>query len=257
MPHANLVLWVAGNQFFAANPDDMFLAFRRTTRRSGVGLITLPLNLLPRPSSRRLDPQRKRYRGRPASMHLSIWGIFQDLKRSGMMNVSSTYAGELQIMVRRAIQKITGIDDLVRDDVQATHQSDNEGIMQFYRRAGAARLWQAISATAVTAWPAEQQRTTWFTNGAHHRETPEHIATGQSDAGVVWRTEGLLQALRTNAAVDTIALPLPRTAFATRSPTSSVFSPRHSRGRRGAPEFLHATAGQDIYVKYGFVPAAC
>lgn len=257
MPHANLVLWVAGNQFFAM--DDVIHGFQKDNATISVGLITLPPGLLLQAiKAGGWVYNGKDYRGRPdiyASVNL---GHLRDLKRSGMMDDFFVYMhNELQIMVGKGNpKKITGIDDLVRDDVRTSLPNPvNEGIMQFYLRRVLERhgLWQTISAGRDCV-ACQTTTNNWFT-AVHHRETPERIATGRSDAGVVWRTEGL-QALRTNTAVDTIALPAEDSLRNEVSYVIGVLTETpHAAAAKAYMNFLRATAGQDIYVRYGFVPA--
>ena len=149
MPKAGLVLWLAGNQFFAM--DDVVHAFQKNHPGTTVGLITLPPGLL-------LQAIKTggwiygdmAYRGLPdvyASVNL---GHLKQLKAAGTIESYMVYMhNELQIMVaKNNPKKITGIKDLVREDVRTSMPNPiNEGIMQFYIRKVLERhgLWQAIS----------------------------------------------------------------------------------------------------------------
>src|ERR1019366_721952 len=117
MPNASLILWLAGNQFFAM--DDIIGTFQKANSETRVGLITLPPGLL-------LQAIKtggglfggKEYRGRPdiyASVNI---GHLKELKKLGMMDRYMVYMhNELQIMVAKDNPKrISGVDDLVRDD---------------------------------------------------------------------------------------------------------------------------------------------
>src|SRR6202012_3197740 len=46
----------------------------------------------------------------------------------------------------------------------------------------------------------------WFT-AVHHRETPERIRDGKSDAGIVWKTE-VMEALRQGSPIEGVELPV-------------------------------------------------
>jgi ABC-type molybdate transport system substrate-binding protein len=257
MTHANLVLWVAGNQFFAM--DDVVGAFQRQHADASVGLITLPPGLLLQ--AIKADGWTyggKAYRGRPdiyASVNL---GHLRDLRKSGLMESYFIYMhNQLQIMVAKGNPKsIGGINDLVRTDVRTSMPNPlSEGIMQFYLRKVLERhhLWQAISGGKECA-SCQTTATNWFT-AVHHRETPARIAAGQSDAGVVWKTEGL-QALRTNAAVESIELP-PQDSL--RDEVSyvigSLTAAPHAYAAKAYLDFLVSNAGQEAYAKFGFVRA--
>jgi len=208
MIHADLILWVAGNQFFAMN--DVVHAFQNQRVGTSVGLITLPPGLLLRAvEAGGWNYGGNEYRLRPdvyASVNL---GHLQQLKKSALMTNYLIYMhNELQIMVAKGNpSNVQGIDDLVRPDVRTSMPNPvSEGIMQFFLRKVLEQhhLWQAISGGKECA-SCQTTAANWFT-AVHHRETPARIAPGQSDAGVVWKTEGL-QAQRTNAAVESIELP--------------------------------------------------
>ena len=209
MPSAGLVLWLAGNQFFAM--DDVIAAFRKTNAGTSVGLITLPPGLLLQAiKAGGWTFEGKDYRGLPdvyASVNL---GHIKDLNKNGLMDGYMIYMhNELQIMVAKGNpKKIAGIKDLVRPDVRTSMPNPvNEGIMQFYARKVLERhgLWQQI-ADGKECVSCETTKNNWFT-AVHHRETPDRIKANQSDAGIVWKTEAL-EALRHGANVEAVALPV-------------------------------------------------
>ena len=187
----------------------MIATFQNDRPGIAVGVITLPPGLL-------LEAIEKEgwrygditYPGRPdiyASVNL---GHLQRLKSLGMMDAYSIYMhNELQIMVARGNPKnIHGIDDLGRENIRTSMPNPvNEGIMQFYGRRVLERhgLWRTISANTECASCQTTERN-WFT-AVHHRETPERIRTGHSDAGIVWRTE-VLEALRYGAPIEGVEL---------------------------------------------------
>jgi len=136
MPKSGLVLWLAGNQFFAM--DDVIGAFQKHEPGVSVGLITLPPGLLLQAiKAGGWIYQDKEYRGEPdiyASVNL---GHLQQLKASAMMDSYMVYMhNELQIMVAQGNpKKIAGVHDFSRPDVRTSMPNPvNEGIMQFYIR---------------------------------------------------------------------------------------------------------------------------
>jgi ABC-type molybdate transport system substrate-binding protein len=198
------------------------------------------------------------YRGLPdvyASVNL---GHLKQLKTAGIMESYMVYMhNELQIMVaRNNPKKITGIKDLVRDDVRTSMPNPiNEGIMQFYIRKVLERhgLWQAISGGKECV-SCQTTKNNWFT-AVHHRETPDRIKADQADAGVVWKTE-VLEARRAGADIDAVELP---DEDSLRSEVAYVIgalsaSP-HRKEADAFLEFLRIPAGQDAYAKFGFVKA--
>jgi ABC-type molybdate transport system substrate-binding protein len=257
MPKAALVLWLAGNQFFAM--DDVIGAFQKHDPEASVGLITLPPGLLLQ--AIKADGwvyQGKEYRGEPdiyASVNL---GHLQQLKVSAMMDSYMVYMhNELQIMVARDNpKKIAGVQDLARPDVRTSMPNPvNEGIMQFYIRKVLERhgIWQTISGGKECVH-CQTTNNNWFT-AVHHRETPDRIVANQSDAGMVWKTE-VLAAKRGGSPVDAVVLP---DEDSLRTEVSYVVGMLTDSNHRDAAEaflnFLRSPDGQDVYAKFGFVTA--
>jgi ABC-type molybdate transport system substrate-binding protein len=165
---------------------------------------------------------------------------------------------ELQIMVAKGNpKKIAGIKDLAREDVRTSMPNPiNEGIMQFYLRKVLERhgIWQAISGGNECV-SCQTTKNNWFT-AVHHRETPDRIEAGQSDAGVVWKTE-VLEAHRAGADVDAVALPeednlSAEVAYVIGAMTGSP----HGKEADAFLAFLQSPQGQDVYAKFGFVKAS-
>ena len=257
MPKAGLILWLAGNQFFAM--DDVIGAFQKQHPGTAVGMITLPPGLLLQAiKAGGWTYGGKDYRGLPdiyASVNL---GHLKQLKAAGMMDNYMVYMhNELQIMVAKGNpKKIAGIKDLVRADVRTSMPNPiNEGIMQFYIRKVLERhgVWQAISGGKECVH-CQTTANNWFT-AVHHRETPDRILANQSDAGVVWKTE-VLAALRGGAKVDAVVLPAEDSL---RNEVSYVIgalkaSP-HGAAADGFLNFLRSPESHAAYAKYGFVNA--
>jgi len=257
MPNAGLILWLAGNQFFAM--DDVVGAFQKEHPSTSVGLITLPPGLLLQAiKAGGWIYADKEYRGLPdiyASVNL---GHLKQLKAVGMMDSYRVYMhNELQIMVTKGNpKKIAGIQDLARADVRTSMPNPvNEGIMQFYIRKVLERhgIWQTISGGKECVH-CQATANNWFT-AVHHRETPERILAGQSDAGVVWKTE-VLAAERGGAKIDAVVLP---DQDSLRNEVSYVIGTlkgaRHADAAANFLAFLGAAEGQQTYAKYGFVSA--
>jgi ABC-type sulfate transport system substrate-binding protein len=164
---------------------------------------------------------------------------------------------ELQMMVAKGNPKaIATIDDLVRNDVRTSLPNPiNEGIMQFYARKVLERhgIWAQIANGKECASCQTTERN-WFT-AVHHRETPERIRDGKSDAGIVWKTE-VMEALRHGAAVEGVELP---PADSLRDEVSyAIGALQNARHRANADKylaFLTTKVAQDAYAGFGFVAA--
>jgi len=254
---AGLILWLAGNQFFAM--DDVVHAFQQNNPGLGVGLITLPPGrLLDAISAGGWTYNGRDYPGLPdvyASVNL---GHLKQLRQAGLMDDYAIYMhNELEIMVAKGNPKhIAGMGDLVRPDVRTSMPNPvNEGIMQFYIRKVLERrgIWNQIAAGKECV-SCQTTPNNWFT-AVHHRETPDRIRAGTSDAGVVWKTE-TLAAVRGGAAIEGIQLPPDdslrnEVSYAIGALTGS----RHGAAAARYLEFLATPAGQAAYAKYGFVNA--
>jgi ABC-type molybdate transport system substrate-binding protein len=258
MPDAKLVLWLAGNQFFAM--DDVVHAFQRQHPSTTVGLITLPPGvLLQAIRAGGWSYAGHEYRGL-SDVYASVsLGHLKQLKAAGLMNHYIVYMhNELQIMVAKGNPKhVSKVDDLARPDVRTSMPNPvNEGIMQFYIRKVLERrgVWQAISGGKECV-SCETTPNNFFT-AVHHRETPDRIKAGQSDAGVVWKTE-VLAAKSAGADIDAVELPpedslKDEVAYAIGELTESP----HKEAAEAFLAFLRSPSGQDAYAKYGFVKAS-
>ena len=258
MPKAGLVLWLAGNQFFAM--DDVIGAFQKHDPAISVGLITLPPGLLLQAiKAGGWIYDDKEYRGQPDVYASVSLGHLEQLKASAMMDSYMVYMhNELEIMVAQGNPKrIAGVQDLARADVRTSMPNPiNEGIMQFYIRKVLERhgIWQTISGGKECVH-CQTTENNWFT-AVHHRETPDRILANQSDAGMVWKTE-VMAALRRGAQLEAVALP---EQDSLRTEVSYVIGMLKDAKHRQASEvflsFLRSSECQDAYAKFGFVNAS-
>lgn len=254
---AGLILWLAGNQFFAM--DDVVAAFQKQTPGTNVGLITLPPGLiLSAIEAGGWTYGGRQYPGRPdvyASVNL---GHLKKLKQLGLMRDYATYMhNEMVLLVAKGNPKgIHGIGDLQRGEVRTSMPNPvNEGIMQFYGRKVLERhgLWQHIAA-GKECFSCQTTANNWFT-AVHHRETPDRLLAGTADTGIVWATEAL-EARRLGKNVDEVKLP-PQDSL--RDEVAYAIGALAVGTRQAAAarylEFLATPAAQAAYAKFGFVNA--
>jgi ABC-type molybdate transport system substrate-binding protein len=255
---AGLILWLAGNQFFAM--DDVIGAFRKHNPGVAVGVITLPPGLLLRAiQTGGWTYQGQSFPGLPdvyASVNLDH---LKALRKAGLMDTYAIYLhNEMELMVAQGNPKrIAGIRDLVRPDVRTSLPNPvSEGIMRFYGRKVLERhgIWNHISAGKECA-SCQTTPNNWFTS-VHHRETPERILDGRSDTGFVWVTE-TMEARRGGARVDSVRLP-PEDSLVNEV-SYAIGSLSNGRNKAMADRYIRflATAeAKQAYSKYGFVNAS-
>jgi ABC-type molybdate transport system substrate-binding protein len=256
-PGAGMGIWVAGNQFFAM--DDVIHGFQKANPGVSVALITLPPGTVVEAiKANGWVFEGTPYPGRPdlyASVNI---GHLQSLNKEGLMNDYMTYMhNEIVLMVAKGNPKnIKTVDDLVRPDVRTSLPNPiNEGIMVFYLRKVLEQrgLWQKISAGKECAGCATTDNN-WFT-AVHHRETPARILAGQSDVGVVWKTEAL-EALRNGSAIEIQKLPPDQSKINEVSYViGPLAKPQHPKQAEAYIHFLQSADGQDAYAGHGFVKA--
>jgi ABC-type molybdate transport system substrate-binding protein len=254
---ANLVVWVAGNQFFAM--DDVIGAFQKAYPGVTVGLITLPPGLI----LSAIEAGGWTYNGREYRCAPDIYasvttGHLRRLKAAGLMRSYEIYMhNELQMMVTKGNPKaIMGIDDLVRSDVRTSLPNPvNEGIMQFYARDVLVRhgIWPKI-ANGQECVSCQTTERNWFT-AVHHRETPERIRDDKSDVGIVWKTE-VMEALRRGAQIEGVELPVSDSLRDEVSYTvGALENARHRENAERYLAFLATDIAQEAYARFGFVKA--
>lgn len=254
---AELVLWLAGNQFFAM--DDVVRAFQAQNPGMDVGLITLPPGLLLAAIEKGgWTYAGKNYPGRPDVYSSVNLGHLRKLKSAGMMSRHAIHMhNEMVLMVAKGNPKsIRGIADLNRADVRTSMPNPvNEGIMQFYGRKVLERhkLWGHIAA-GKECFSCQTTPNNWFT-AVHHRETPDRILAKQSDTGIVWLTEAI-EAQRDGKAVEAVRLP---PADSLVNEVAYAIGPLDASPRKAAAArylaFLATPQAQAAYAKYGFVNA--
>jgi len=254
---AELILWLAGNQFFAM--EDVVKAFQKQQPTLDVAVITLPPGLL----LKGIQGGGVTYEGKSYGIVPDIYSSvdlphLQTLKKEGKMEQYAIHMhNELQIMVAPGNPKgIKTMRDLVRPDVKTSNPNPlTEGIMSSYAKKVLVRL--GIYDQISGGKECESCQTTpnnWFTS-VHHRETPDRIKAGQSDAGIVWKTE-VLEALRDGAKIEGVELPLDESL---RNEVSYAIGPLkiapHPQNAILYMDFLKTPEAQAAYGKFGFVNA--
>ena len=256
---ANLVLWLAGNQFFAM--ADVIRAFQKQHPRIGnVGLITLPPGII----LKAIDAGGWSYAGNNYRMQPDVYasvqlGHLKTLKGKGRMNQFMVYThNALNLIVPKGNPKrIKGIDDLGRDDLKIMLPNPiDEGIMTFYAKKVLVnhKLWEKLSG-GKECKSCDPTRNVHFTS-VHHREIPDGLKAGTVDAGIVWATE-TKNALEEGHAVEAIPLPAEDSLINEVSYAIGVMTDAaHKEAASEYLSFLKSEQGQDAYAKFGFIKAS-
>ncbi len=255
MPQADVTLWLAGNQFFAMNR--VVGDFQARHPGLSVGLVTLPPGLI----LKAIQAGGWTYQGHSLAMRPDIYGTVStdQLRATGQVHDYITYMhNALELMVARGNPKhITGLADLLRPDVRVTLPNPlTEGIMSFYGKPVLKRLgmWSALSPGEDCADCDPSPRVHFAM--VHHREIPARIALGQTDVGLVWRTE-TIAAIARGAAVEGVALPPEdNAALLVNYVAAMLDGSGHKEAAAAMIGFMASQAGQDAYAAFGFVPAS-
>lgn len=254
MPDAGLNVWVAGNQYFTMT--EVIAAFQAGHPTVSVGLLTLPPGLL----AMAVEEGGWRYRGFEFPLTPDIYGTVSiaQLEGTGRIGDYTIYMhNALELMVARGNPKhVSGLGDLVRPDLRVMLPNPlTEGIMTFYGKPILERsgLWKRLSPAADCA-DCTPVPNVHFT-AVHHREIPAHFAASDIDVGLVWRTEEI-EAERRGDAVDGIDLPAGQNAADASIYVAGLLAgTAHARAASAFLDFMVSPQGQDIYARFGFLPA--
>jgi ABC-type molybdate transport system substrate-binding protein len=258
MPNAKVVLWLAGNQFFAM--PDVIKAFQKAHPEvESVGLITLPPGLILNAINKGgWNYEGKDYRMTPdvyASVNL---GHLQTLKEKGRMDEYMPYLhNRLELEVAEGNPKhIKGLQDLTRPDVRVMLPNPiTEGIMTFYIKKVLVKhnLWQELSG-GKECKSCQATPRVYFTS-VHHREIPDGLKAATTDVGIAWASE-IGNARKHGLPVTGVALPdadslVNEVAYVTGALTNAP----HRQAAETYLQFLGTKAAQDAYADHGFIPA--
>ena len=256
---AQLVLWLAGNQFFAM--EEVIRGFQRGQPLGiNVGLITLPPGIV----LKAINAGGWAYEGKEYRMQPDIYasvelGHLKALKAKGAMDRYLVYThNALDLIVASGNPKrIRGIDDLARSDLRIMLPNPvTEGIMTFYAKKVLVRhgLWDKLSG-GRECQSCDPVPNVHFTS-VHHREIPDGLKAGTVDVGIVWATE-TRNALGEGHQVETVPLPADDSLINEVSYAIGVLTrARHRDAAEKYVSYLQSDSGQDAYARFGFVRAS-
>ena len=256
---ANLVMWLAGNQFFAM--EDVIHTFQKEHPEVGnVAVITLPPGII----LKAIIAGGWSYEGKSYAMEPDIYasvdlGHLKTLKAKGKMDKYMIYThNALELMVAKGNPKhIKGIDDLGRNDLRIMLPNPiNEGIMTFYAKKVLQnhKLWDKLSG-GKECKSCDPTPNVHFT-AVHHREIPDGLTAGTVDVGINWATE-VKNALAAGRPVEGVELPpedslINEVSYA----IGTLPAGKHQEATNKYLAFLQSDSGQGAYAKFGFIKAS-
>jgi ABC-type molybdate transport system substrate-binding protein len=256
---ANLVLWLAGNQFFAM--EDVIREFQKAHPEVGnIAVITLPPGIL----LKAIIAGGWSYEGKDYAMEPDIYasvnmGHLGTLKAKGKMDKYMIYThNALELMVAKGNpEHIKGIDDLGRNDLRIMLPNPiTEGIMTFYAKKVLQnhKLWDKLSG-GKECKSCDPTPNVHFT-AVHHREIPDGLTAGTVDVGLNWATE-VKNGLAAGLPIEGVELPpedslINEVSYAIGTLTAA----RHQEAANKYLAFLQSASGQDVYAKFGFIKAS-
>jgi molybdate transport system substrate-binding protein len=247
-----LVIFFHGNQFMVTH--DLIESFQRIySRYQRIYWETLPPGVLVRQIEKgTLRIGNLRIAHRPDIFTAGAARIGQLQKERSWFDRVEPYArNRLGIMVRAGNPcRITGLADLGRPGVRVSMPDPrSEGIgrlmLEAFRQAGGQALVDAVMEEKV-----EKGET--FLTEIHHRQTPLRIMQGLSDGGPVWITEVLFQQQIGNP-LALVEIPPAYNHIAVYTAARLKNSP-HPEAAGTFLDFLTGPEGQEVYLKYGFLP---
>ena len=256
---ADLVLYLAGNQFMVM--DELVKDFQgKNPDIKTVYVETIPPGQIFKGQLLKQGMIDGIKTARNPDVFASVnLGHLIKLKARGMMDKYIIYThNKLTLMVARGNPKhIKGPQDLARDDlVKSLPNPLTEGIFKFYgsRMLRDMGIYDKITGGAMcrSCWAIKGK--TWFTS-RHHRETPQRIEEGKADIGIVWATE-VEHGKAVGRKIDGVDIPAPlnqqsRVGYA----IGVLKTGRNQENALRYLKYLGSKAAQDIYSKYGFIPA--
>jgi len=257
---ADLVMYLAGNQFMVMKELIKDFQAKHPSIKS-IYVETIPPGQILKGQILKQGKIAGEKTARNPDLYASVnLGHLKQLKAKGVMDDYMIYIhNKLELMVAAGNPKnIKGPKDLARDDLVQSHPNPiTEGIFKFYgsQMLKDMRLHKKVTggANCRSCWAVKGK--TWFTS-RHHRETPQRIEDGKADVGIVWTTE-VVHAKAEGRKIDGVAIPAPlnqqhRVGYA----IGALKTGRNQKAAQLYLSYLATKTAQDIYAKYGFVPAS-
>ena len=250
--HAQLVLYVAGNSFFAMAPLTKAFENAWPAYKGAVYFETLPPGILARQLAN----------GGTITVGNMTWTVKPDVFMAGQAGVKAlvdqgalraplvSYAtNDLAIMVAAGNPKhVVGLADLARPDVRlAMPNTVTEGVSRQIQaslvKAGGEALRAIVYERKVTAG-------TSFMTQVHHRQTPVWIMQDKVDAGVTWQSEIVFQR-QIGHPIEAVPIPADQNTVESYS-AAAVAAAVHPQAASDWLAFLQTPEALAVMQAYGF-----
>lgn len=252
--HAQLVLYVGGNYFFAMAPLVRAFEAEHPSLRGRLYWETLPPGLL----------AQQMHRDGTVTVGNMTWTVKPDVYLAGLQRVereihdgalegpaTAYVTNTLTLMVRAGNPAhVRGLADLARPDLSLAMPNPRfEGIARQIEasllKAGGPALLKAVYVTKVRSGRTRLTR-------IHHRQTPLWILEGKVQCGVTWQSEARFQELAGHP-ISHVDIPQAENTTAIYA-GAVVKGSAHARAARLWLRFLRSPAALAIFGRYGFKP---
>jgi molybdate transport system substrate-binding protein len=249
-----LVLYVAGNYFFAMAPLVQAFEAEHSEFKGRLYWETIPPGLL---------VKQLKANGVITSGNMT-WTAKADVYLAGLRAVKkligdgllegppvSYVTNTLAIMVAKGNpQHVTGLKDLANPKLRlAMPNPEFEGIArqieESLKKAGG-------DALATTVYDSKVKDGSTILTHIHHRQTPLFLMQGIADAGVTWQSEAMFQE---QAGHPIAHIDIPAEANTTAIYAGAVVKgAAHREAAQAWLEFIHSPKALEIFARYGFQP---
>lgn len=249
---ARLVLYVAGNSYFAMGP--LVQAFEQL-EPGLAGLIyweTLPPGVLAaqRAAGGTITVGNMTWTARPDVYLAGLSAVDEAIGTGALVGPAVAYAtNTLTIMVARGNpMRIAGLADLGRQDLRlAMPNTVTEGVARQIRealiKAGGIRL-------AATVYGSKVADGSTTPTQIHHRQTPLWIQQGRVDAGVTWQSEAVFQE-QAGHPIGHVDIPAAQNSTGVYAAALVADAPHAAAGRAWLA-FIRSPEAFAILSRYGF-----
>jgi molybdate transport system substrate-binding protein len=253
--HAELVLYVAGNSFFAMAPLTKAFENAWPAYKGRVYFETLPPGILARQLANggTITVGNMTWTARPDVFMAGLAGVKTLIDQGALRAPLVSYAtNDLAIMVAAGNPKrIGGLADLARPDVRlAMPNLVTEGVS---RQIQASLVKAGGQELRATVYEGKVAAGTSFMTQVHHRQTPVWIMQDKVDAGVTWQSEIVFQR-QIGHPIEAIPIPAAQNTVESYS-AAAVATAAHPDAARDWLAFIQTPEALAVMQGYGFKAA--